>query len=77
MNVENYDKARQILEDVIKYRQDDAICWYYLGCCYDNLGQLIEAKHAYTKVIELRPGMLMFTKVWQLFKLKRKSRKSS
>ena len=55
VNVENYDKARQILEDVIKYRQDDAICWYYLGCCYDNLGQLIEAKHAYTKVIELRP----------------------
>ena len=55
VNVENYDLARNILEDIIKYRQDDAICWYYLGCCYDNLNQLIEAKHAYSKVIELRP----------------------
>ena len=55
VNVENYDDARKILEDIIKYRQDDAICWYYLGCCYDNLDQLIEAKHAYSKVIELRP----------------------
>ena len=55
VNVENYDNARKILEDIIKYKQDDAICWYYLGCCYDNLGHLIEAKHAYEKVIELRP----------------------
>jgi len=55
VNVENYDDARKILEDIIKYRQDDAICWYYLGCCYDNLGQLIEAKHAYSTVIKLRP----------------------
>lgn len=55
VNVENYDCARLILEDIIKYRQDDAICWYYLGCCYDNLGQLIEAKHAYKTVIKLRP----------------------
>ena len=55
VNVENYEDARKILEDVIKYKQDDAICWYYLGCCYDNLGQLIEAKHAYNTVIKLRP----------------------
>ena len=27
VNVENYDNARYILEDVIKYRQDDALCW--------------------------------------------------
>ena len=26
VNVENYDNARYILEDVIKYRQDDALC---------------------------------------------------
>lgn len=31
VNTEDYDSARYILEDVIKYRQDDAICWYYLG----------------------------------------------
>ena len=55
VNVENYEDARKILEDIIKYKQDDAICWYYLGCCYDNLGQLIEAKHAYNTVIKLRP----------------------
>ena len=55
VNVENYEQARIILEDIIKYKQDDAICWYYLGCCYDNLGQLIEAKHAYNTVIKLRP----------------------
>ena len=28
VNLENYDNARIILEDVIKYRQDDALCIY-------------------------------------------------
>ena len=36
VNLEHYDQARSILEDVIKYRQDDALCWYYLGCCYED-----------------------------------------
>ena len=54
LNTEKYEEARSELEDVIKYRQDDALCWYYLACCYDNLGALIEAKHAYHKVIDLR-----------------------
>lgn len=26
-----------------------------MGCCYDNLGDLIAAKHAYLNVLELRP----------------------
>lgn len=55
VNLENYDLARVILEDVVKYKQDDALVWYYLGCCYDNLNDLIAAKHAYLKVLELRP----------------------
>lgn len=55
VNLENFDAARVILEDVIKYRQDDALCWYYLGCCYDNLGDFIAAKHAYQTVLDLRP----------------------
>ena len=55
VNLENYDNARIFLENVIKYRQDEAICWYYLGCCYDALEMYTEAKHAYSKVIELRP----------------------
>ncbi|MBP3821342.1 tetratricopeptide repeat protein [bacterium] len=55
VNLENYKNARKILEDIIKFKQDDAICWYYLGCCYDNLEEFSEAKYAYNKVIELRP----------------------
>ncbi len=55
VNLEHFQEAKVILEDIIKYLQDDAICWYYLGCCYDNLGELVEAKHAYNTVIKLRP----------------------
>lgn len=55
VNLENFDNARKILEDVIKYRQDDALCHYYLGCCYDNLGDFIAAKHSYKRVLEMRP----------------------
>lgn len=55
VNLENYDNARKILEDVVKYSQDDAMSWYYLGCCYDALNKFHEAKHAYSTVIELRP----------------------
>lgn len=55
VNLENYESARCILENIVKYRQDDALIWYYLGCCYDNLGDLISAKHAYLHVLELRP----------------------
>lgn len=55
VNLENFDSARNILEDIIKYCQDDALCWYYLGCCYDSLELFVEAKHAYNTVLELRP----------------------
>ena len=55
VNLENYESARCILENIVKHRQDDALIWYYLGCCYDNLGDLIAAKHAYLQVLELRP----------------------
>ena len=46
VNLENYDSAKCILENIVKYRAEDALIWYYLGCCYDNLGDLISAKHA-------------------------------
>ena len=55
VNLENFDAARYILEDIVKFRPDDALCWYYLGCCYDSLSDLITAKHVYLKVLELRP----------------------
>ena len=55
VNMEDFNGARNILEDIIKYLQEDAVCWYYLGCCYDNLDMNVEAKFAYNKVLELRP----------------------
>lgn len=55
VNNQEYDSARQILEDLIKYFSEDALCWYYLGCCYDSLDMFAEAISAYEKVIELRP----------------------
>ena len=29
VNLENYDSARCILENIVKHRQDDALIWYY------------------------------------------------
>jgi len=55
VNLDNYAVAKYILEEIIKYKQDDALCWYYLGCCYDAENNIIAAKHAYLKVLELRP----------------------
>ena len=55
VNMENYPAAKYILEEIIKFKQDDALCWYYLGCCYDAESDMIAAKHAYLKVLELRP----------------------
>ena len=77
VNLENYNGARIILEDVIKYRQDDAICWYYLGCCYDNLEQLIEAKHAYETVIKLRPEYVDAYKSMAIIQIKSNSPKKA
>ena len=44
VNLENYESARCILENIVKRRPDDALIWYYLGCCYDNLDDLYANK---------------------------------
>ena len=54
INTEDWEKAKYHFETVVKYEQNDATAWFYLASCYNNLGDLISAKNAYIKVIELR-----------------------
>lgn len=55
VNLDEWDDARKYFETVVKFNQEDATSFYYLGNCYDNLGDLISAKNAYLTVINLRP----------------------
>ena len=54
LNINNYTSAREHLETVVKYENEDATCWYYLAICYDNLDDYSKAKFAYNRVIQLR-----------------------
>lgn len=54
VNLKKWDDARKSFESVVKLSPEDATSWFYLANCYDNLGDLISAKNAYLKVIELR-----------------------
>ena len=55
VNLDEWEDARKYFETVVKFNQEDATSFYYLGNCYDNLGDLISAKNAYLTVINLRP----------------------
>ena len=54
VNTESWEKAKYHFETVVKYEQNDATSWFYLANCYNNLGDVISAKNAYVKVIDLR-----------------------
>ena len=54
VNLEEWVKAREYFETVVKYDSQDATSWFYLASCYENLGDFISAKNSYIKVIELR-----------------------
>ena len=55
VNLENWELAKKYFETVVKFENQDATSWFYLASCYEKLGDLISAKNAYIKVIELRP----------------------
>ena len=55
VNLEKWHEARNYFETVIKYNQEDASSLFYLGNCYDHLGDLIAAKNTYQNVLKLRP----------------------
>ena len=55
VNMENWNEAKKNFETVVKFASEDATSWFYLAKCYENLGDLISAKNAYIKVIQLRP----------------------
>lgn len=48
-------EAKKNFEDVVKYRQEDATSWFYLGSCYETLGEISAAEAAFMRVVELRP----------------------
>ncbi len=54
VNLELWSEAKKYFETVVKFEDADATSWFYLAKCYEKLGDLISAKNAYIKVIELR-----------------------
>ncbi|MDE6138340.1 MAG: tetratricopeptide repeat protein, partial [Candidatus Gastranaerophilales bacterium] len=58
VNLEAWETARNHFETVVKFESQDAVSWFYLASCYEKLGDLISAKNAYIKVIELRDEYL-------------------
>ncbi len=55
VNLGKWADARKYFETVVKYNQDDASSFFYLGNCYDHLNDLVSAKNAYQTVLTLRP----------------------
>ncbi len=55
VNLELWGLSKNIFESVVKFDSDDATSWFYLANSYEKLGDFINAKHSYIKVIELRP----------------------
>ncbi|MCQ2753593.1 MAG: tetratricopeptide repeat protein [bacterium] len=58
VNLENWSDAKRVFETVVKFSPEDATSWFYLGNCYDKLGDFISAKNSYIKVISLREEYL-------------------
>ena len=58
VNLEKYKEGQSNFETVVKYDPEDASSWFYLANCYDNLDDVIHAKAAYQKVIELRENFI-------------------
>ena len=54
VNLEKWLSARGFFETAVKFTPEDATSWFYLGNCYDKLGDFVSAKNAYIKVIDLR-----------------------
>ena len=54
VNLENWSAAKIRFETVVKFSPNDATSWFYLASCLEHLGDFIEAKSAYIKVIKLR-----------------------
>lgn len=55
INLDLMTEAKENFEDVVKYNPEDATSWFYLGNCYDSIGELSASEFAYLKVTELRP----------------------
>ena len=55
VNLEKWLEAKKYFETVVKFENEDATSWFYLGNCYERLGDLISAKNAYMTVVKLRP----------------------
>ena len=58
VNLELWISAQKQFETVVKFEVSDATSWFYLAKCYEKLGDLISAKNAYIKVIDLREEYL-------------------
>lgn len=58
VNLKLWNIARNSFETVVKFEPNDATSWYYLANCYDKTGDIVAAKNAYIKVIELRDEYL-------------------
>lgn len=58
VNLGLFSQGKNNFETVVKYKNDDAVSWFYLANCYDNLEDFLHAKTAYLEVINLRENYL-------------------
>lgn len=58
INLGQFNAGKNNFETVVKYKNDDALSWFYLASAYDNLEDFLHAKTAYLEVIKLRENYL-------------------
>lgn len=58
---ERYDQAKAILQEVLKYVDDNTIAHFFLASAYDELGDSFNAKVHYNRAIELQPANFFAT----------------
>ncbi|MDR1167874.1 MAG: tetratricopeptide repeat protein [Heliobacteriaceae bacterium] len=54
INLGLFDEAKKDFETVVKFKRNDALSWFYLANCYDNLQDFLHAGAAYEEAIKLK-----------------------
>ena len=55
VNLQLWMEGKKYFETAVKFEAEDATSWFYLGSCYEKLGDFISAKNAFMSVVKLRP----------------------
>jgi tetratricopeptide (TPR) repeat protein len=56
-NLQQFDKARELLDQVLEINPDDAEAWYNKGMTYYKAGNTFKAENFFNKAFELDPSL--------------------